>query len=50
MARRPTQEEREIEEEFEEALHPIEALIEQRPLEAVIASVLIGVLIGRFFL
>jgi hypothetical protein len=51
MARRATQAEPEIEEEeLEEALHPIEALIEQRPLEAVIASVLIGVLIGRFFL
>ncbi|HEY1838116.1 MAG: hypothetical protein WBQ17_07930 [Rhizomicrobium sp.] len=34
-------------EEMEDAPHPIEALIAQRPLEAVIASVLIGVLLGR---
>lgn len=50
MARRASQEEAEIEEKIEEAMHPIEALIEQRPLEAVIASVLIGIVIGRFFL
>ena len=37
----------EREEEIEEALHPLEALIEQRPLEAVIASVLIGIVLGR---
>jgi ElaB/YqjD/DUF883 family membrane-anchored ribosome-binding protein len=50
MARRAAQTEPKIEEEIEEAAHPIEALIEQRPLEAVIASVLIGIVIGRFFL
>jgi len=51
MAKRAQQSEREVEEEeLETAPHPIEVLIEQRPFEAVIASVLIGVLIGRFFL
>lgn len=50
MAKRAAPDEHEIEEEFADAMHPLEALIEQRPLEAVIASVLIGVLIGRFFL
>lgn len=50
MARRAQQTEREVEEDLEDAMHPLETLIEQRPLEAVIASVLIGVLIGRFFL
>jgi hypothetical protein len=40
--------ERESEDEdLEDAPHPIEVLIKQRPLEAVIASVLIGVLLGR---
>jgi hypothetical protein len=28
----------------------LESLIEERPIEAIIASVLIGVVLGRFFL
>lgn len=39
-----------IEREIEEAQHPLEKLIEQRPLEAVIVSVLIGVVLGRLLL
>jgi ElaB/YqjD/DUF883 family membrane-anchored ribosome-binding protein len=40
----------EVEEAIETAPHPLEELIRQRPLEAVIASVLVGVLLGRLFL
>jgi hypothetical protein len=51
MAKRDEDDNREVEaEEMEDAPHPIETLIVQRPLEAVIVSVLIGVVLGRLFL